>query len=87
MYNSNSDGLIGFLKQWLRDHGSSQLALAQKAGIPHTTVGALLNHGVVPRPSTLKKIAGAMGVPVGQLLVLAGHITSEEYESPIKSTD
>ena len=84
---STSNELATFLKQWLSDHNSSQLALAQKAGIPHTTIGALLNNGNAPRPATLKKIAAAMGVPVGKLLVLAGHITPEEYEEPIKSAD
>ncbi len=76
-----------FIRQWLSDRQLSALALAQRAGIPHTTLSALFNHGNVPRPATLKKLATAMGVPVGQLLVLAGHITPEEYETPIKDTD
>jgi transcriptional regulator with XRE-family HTH domain len=87
MTTSASAPLVQFVKQWLRDHGYSQLALAQKAGIPHTTIGALLNHGVVPRPTTLKKIGGVMGVPVGRLMVLAGHISQDEYDNPIRSTD
>ena len=28
-----------------------------------------------------------MGLPVGRLLVLAGHITEEEYQVPIKESD
>ena len=28
-----------------------------------------------------------MGIPVGQLLVLAGHITEEEYQTPIQQSD
>ena len=79
--------LVAFIKRWLRDRGSSQLALAQRAGIPHTILSALFNHGNVPRPSTLKKLAAAMGVPVGELLVHAGHITQEEYDTPIRGTD
>ena len=87
MTQDSPNQLVEFIRGWLKERNSSQLALAQRAGIPHTTVGALLNHGVMPRPSTLKKIASAMGVPVGRLLVLAGHITPEDYETPIKQTD
>ena len=65
----------------------SALALAQRAGIPHTTLSALFNHGNVPRPATLKKLATAMGMPVGKLLVLAGHLSEQEYTEPIRETD
>jgi len=41
----------------------------------------------VPRPTTLKKLSAAMGVPIGQLLVLAGHLTEQEYEQPVGDTD
>ena len=61
--------------------------LAQRAGIPHTTLSALFNHGNVLRPATLRKLATAMGVPLGELLVLAGHLTRDELENPIKETD
>ena len=33
------------------------------------------------------EIAEAMGVPLGRLLVLAGHLNEEEYETPIKESD
>ena len=78
---------MSFIQGWLGQRGSSQLALAQRAGIPHATLSALFHHGNVPRPVTLKKLATAMGVPVGKLLVLAGHLTQEEYASPIRETD
>ena len=79
--------LVDFLRSWLESHNMSALALAQRAGIPHTTLSALFNHGNIPRPVTLKKIATAMGVPVGKLLVLAGHLTQEEYVEPIRESD
>lgn len=79
--------LAAFLREWLRERDSSQLALAQRAGIPHTILSALVNHGNVPRPSTLRKLAQAMGVPVGRLLVLAGHLSEDEYANPIGETD
>ena len=87
MATKDAEPLVGFIKGWLRDRGSSQLALAKRAGIPHTTLSALSNHGNIPRPSTLKKLATAMGVPLGELLVRAGHLTQEEYETPIQGAD
>ena len=84
---SDSRQLASFIRQWLTARKLSALGLAQRAGIPHTTLSALFNHGNLPRPVTLKKLATAMGVPVAQLLVLAGHLSREEYESPIGQTD
>lgn len=79
--------LSSYIRAWLTDRNMSALALAQRAGIPHTTLSALFNHDNVPRPVTLKKIGAAMGIPVGKLLVLAGHLTQQEYEQPIGDTD
>ncbi len=79
--------LIHFLQQWLRDRNATQLWLAQRAGIAHSTLSALFVREIIPRPSTLKKLATAMGIPVGQLLVLAGHITEEEFQVPIRQPD
>ena len=87
MTTQHRNELVVFLREWLDSHGMSALALAQRAGIPHTTLSALFNHGNIPRPVTLKKIATAMGVPVGKLLVLAGHLTQQEYVEPIRETD
>ncbi len=90
LYNlavADSRQLAAFIREWLDSHKMSALSLAQRAGIPHTTLSALFNHNNVPRPVTLKKIATAMGVPLAQLLVLAGHLSEEEYEHPIGGTD
>ena len=83
----NGRELTPFIQAWLADRGSTQLALAQKAGAPHSTLSNLFTKGVIPRPETLKRLASAMGVPVGKLLVLAGHLTPEEYETPVQETD
>lgn len=87
MMRTPPNDLAAFIGRWLAEHRVSQLALARRAGVPHATLSVLFNHGNVPRPSTLRKIAEAMGVPVGRLLVLAGHLTEEEYVTPIKETD
>lgn len=83
MRSADPAALAGFIQGWLRDHGLSQLALAQRAGIPHSTISVLFSRHIVPRPPTLRRLAEAMGVPVGQLLVLAGHLSQSEYEEPI----
>jgi transcriptional regulator with XRE-family HTH domain len=80
---SGSQKLGAFIRLWLDDRKLSQLALAQRAGIPHTTLSALFNHGNIPRPVTLKKLATAMGVPVGELMVRAGHLSEEEFKNPV----
>ena len=82
-----SESLAAYIRRWLDQRKVTQLWLARQAGIPHSTLSALFTRGIVPRPDTLRKMAGAMGVPLGQLLVHAGHITTEEYETPIKATD
>ena len=85
--NDNANALSAYVAKWLSDHSMAQLRLARQAGVPHATINGLVNHGFIPRPSTLRKLANAMGLPVGQLLVLAGHITEEEYTTPIGPTD
>lgn len=80
-------GLIDFLKGWMADCGVSQLALAKRAGVPHSTLSVLFNHRISPTAQTLRKLAVAMNVPVGKMLVLSGHLTEEEFETPIKEED
>lgn len=81
------DTLAAYIRRWLTEREVSQLALARRAGVPHASLSVLFNHGTVPMPSTLRKVAEAMGVPLGRLLVLAGHLNEEEYETPIKESD
>ncbi len=79
--------LIDFLKEWMEACGVSQLALAKRAGVPHSTLSVLFNHRISPTAQTLRKLAGAMNVPVGKMLVLSGHLTQEEFDIPIKEKD
>ncbi len=80
-------GLADFIRQWLRERDTTQLWLAQQAGIPHSVISALFTRGAMPRPGTLRKLAKPLGIPLGQLLVIAGYISEEEYETPIQQTD
>ena len=79
--------LASFLRAWLDDKSMAPLALSRRAGVPHAILSGLFNHGHTPRPITLRKLAATMGVPVGELLVIAGYITPEEYANPIRETD
>jgi transcriptional regulator with XRE-family HTH domain len=79
----DASALVDFVREWLHARAQAPLVLAQRAGIPHTTLYALFNHGTVPRPNTLRKLAAAMDVPVGRLLVLAGHLSEADYEAPV----
>ncbi|MCY4581420.1 MAG: helix-turn-helix transcriptional regulator [Chloroflexi bacterium] len=81
------DTLASYIRRWLTEREVSQLALARRAGVPHASLSVLFNHGTIPTPVTLRKVAEAMGAPLGRLLVLAGHLTEEEYETPIKESD
>ena len=80
-------GLADFIREWLRERDTTQLWLAQQAGIPHSVISALFTRGAMPRPATLRKLAKPLGIPIGQLLVIAGYISEEAYETPIQQTD
>ena len=84
---SKPTNLAAFIRAWIDERETTQLWLARQAGIPHSTMSALFIRGILPRPDTLRKIARAMGVPLGLLLVHAGHLTPDEYETPIKESD
>ena len=87
MTTQPGDTLAIYIRRWLTEREVSQLALARRAGVPHASLSVLFNHGTIPMPSTLRKIAEVMGVPLGRLLVLAGHLNEEEYETPIRESD
>ena len=87
MTTQPGDTLAVYIRRWLTEREVSQLALARRAGVPHASLSVLFNHGTIPMPSTLRKIAAVMGVPLGRLLVLAGHLNEEEYETPIGESD
>ncbi len=86
-YQYDPTALIDFLREWMEKCGVTQLSLAKRAGIPHSTLSVLFNHRVSPTAQTLRKLATAMNVPVGKMLVLSGHLTEEEFETPIKEAD
>lgn len=79
--------LIDFLKEWMETCSVTQLGLARRAGIPHSTLSVLFNHRISPTAQTLRKLAGAMNVPVGKMLVLSGHLTQDEFDNPVKEAD
>lgn len=55
------------LEQWALDHDTSINRLAQKAGISHTTLGAIAKGRAVPNGYTIAALVAATGLPFPQL--------------------
>ena len=59
-----------YVKTWLREHGHMyQYELAYKAGITGGTLSSLLSGIRKPHPSTVERLAEAMGVDPAELVV------------------
>lgn len=59
-----------YVETWLREHGHMyKYELAYKAGITGATLSSLLSGIRKPHPSTVKRLAEAMGVDPEDLLV------------------
>ena len=59
-----------YVETWLRHHGHMyKYELAWQAGITGTTLSQLITGHVKPHPSTVKRLAEAMGVDPEELLV------------------
>lgn len=52
-----------YLREWREAMGLSQGELAERAGIQRPTVNAIENGRQPPRPTTMRKLAEAMGLP------------------------
>lgn len=59
-----------YVETWLRHHGHMyKYELAWQAGITGSTLSQLISGHVKPHPSTVKRLAEAMGVDPEELLV------------------
>lgn len=52
-----------YLREWREAMGLSQGELAKRAGVARPTVNAIENGRQPPRPTTIRKLAEAMGLP------------------------
>ena len=71
MIGNDADATIGELLRWERVRaGLTQKQLAQKAGLDEVTVNHIENDKRKrrPHPSTIHKLAQALGIPVERLL-------------------
>lgn len=59
---TDSERLI-YLREWRDAMGLSQGELAERAGVQRPTVNAIENGWKPPRPTTMWKLAEAMGLP------------------------
>lgn len=64
------------LSTYLSTHSITRAALAERAGIAHTTVGRLLDQGMLPRRETCERISQATNgeVSEGDLLIEAAEV-------------
>lgn len=67
-----------YVETWLRAHGHMyKYELAWQAGIAGTTLSQLITGHVKPHPSTVKRLAEAMGVDPEELLVSPDQVPPE----------
>ena len=66
--------------------GMTQRGLSRALNLSDGYVGHLESGRMRPTVETLKSPAAVLGVLSGQLAVVAGYITEEEFESPIEET-
>lgn len=66
-----------YVKTWLREQGMYQYELAWQAGIRGTTLSQLISGHVKPQPSTVERLAEAMGVDPAELVVPPGDVPPE----------
>lgn len=67
-----------YVEAWLREHGRMyKYELAWQAGITGSTLSQLISGHVKPHPSTVKRLADAMGVDPDELLVSPDQVPPE----------
>lgn len=73
-----------YVETWLREHGHMyQYELAYKAGITGGTLSSLLSGVRKPHPSTVERLAEAMGVDPAEIVVSPEDVPPEvnhEYQ-------
>lgn len=78
-----------YVETWLREHGHIyKYELADKAGITGSTLSSLLSGIRKPHPSTVERLADAMGVDPAELVVSPDDVPPEvnrEYRRKAKT--
>lgn len=73
-----------YVETWLREHGRMyKYELAWQAGITGSTLSQLITGHVKPHPSTVKRLAEAMGVDPAEIVVSPEDVppeVSHEYQ-------
>lgn len=66
-----------YVETWLREHGLYKYELAWRAGITGSTLSKLIAGHVKPHPSTVERLAEAMGVDPAELVVSPDDVPPE----------
>ncbi|MAZ56539.1 hypothetical protein CL653_02005 [bacterium] len=65
------------VEDWLNANNTNGSALFKKATLPNALY-TQLKRGSEPRPTTIRKLADAMGIPRGRLFMAAGYCDEED---------
>ena len=66
------------------DNGLTQEGLASKAGLSRLALGRIERGAAVPRASTVRALAKALGVPVGELVMPVRPLESVRFRAKTK---
>ena len=72
-----------YVETWIREHGMYKYELAWRAGIGGNTLSQLITGHVKPHPSTVKRLAEAMGVDPEEIMISPDKVppsVSREYK-------
>ena len=72
--------IMSFLKKLMEQRKRLPSRLAKDMGVSHPTFGRWLSGDDVPNTVSCRKIAAYSGVPVEEILVMAGHLEKIEPE-------
>ena len=75
--------LADLVRQARLSRGMTQRQLSRALRRSEGYAGHLERGGIRPEVETLKALAATLGLVYGELAVMAGYITREEFESPI----
>jgi transcriptional regulator with XRE-family HTH domain len=73
------------IKQARKKKGITQKQLGDKLGVSQAAIGQFENNKSNPKLETVRRIASAMGVPIGELVDDWGKFSKEEIENDFKA--
>ena len=79
--STRETAIVSFLRKLMERRKRKPSRLAKDMGVSHPTFGRWLSGDDVPSTASCRKLAAYSGVPVAEILVMAGHLP-EIRQSP-----